>query len=351
MCSLQCGVSVADLENVTDDQMNEFLKMFISIFPIEERREYFQKRLSDFLYGKNTKETFDIWTGTGGNGKGLLSTVLKGAFGEYFYTGNVSGITSKRRVSSNAADPDVANFRGKRIIQFSEPSQGARLNNAIMKAYTGNDTMKARELYGAPLEFEPTFTPYIECNTFSLQDIQDDSIPRRLNFVKFKVKFVDPDKVVNSTQAPRDETLKTDEKMNLFKVCMMKMLIDTWADLTEEYGGVVHRFKVPEINLQDKEEFLAENDEVKQFISERIEITDNEEDILTCKDIYDEYKEMLKDEGIGFKIKKGDFNRRLKNCLPVEYKERHQPKANGKQKNYRQCFLMVKWREEELEWD
>jgi phage/plasmid-associated DNA primase len=351
MCSLQCGVSMNDIKNVTEEKMIEFFEMLISIFPLKERREYFMKRLSDFLYGKNTKEIFDIWTGTGGNGKGLLSTILKGAFGEYFYTGNVSGITAKKRVSSNSADPDVANFRGKRIIQFTEPSQGARLNNAIMKGYTGNDTMKARELYGAPIEFEPTFTPYIECNSFSLQDIQDDSIPRRLNFVKFRMKFVDADKVVNKSQAPRDETLKTEEKMTLFKVCMMKMLLETWENLTKEYGSVVHKFKVPETNLQDKEEFLAENDEVKQFIAERIEVTSDENDILTCKDIYEEYKELQKEERTGFKIKKGDFTRRLKNCLPVEYRERHRPRINGKQKNHRQCFLNVKWKEEELEYD
>ena len=334
--SFACGVSYEEI--IAVDDTKKFDELIESIFPLEERRDYFLNRLSDYLFGKNIKEQFSIWTGSGGNGKGVISTILRHAFGDYFYTANVSGITQKR-AAANAADPDLANFRGKRIIAYPEPCQGARLNNSIMKSYTGNDTMKARELFCSPIEFNPTFHPYIETNSLALQDIQDDSIPRRLDFISFRMRFVDNPRLQN--HAKRDNTIKSTKNMKLFKVCLMKKLLEQWCKLTEEYGDVSHPFPVPETNLKDKKEFLSENDEVKEFIDSVVTVTNNPDNIITAKELYNDYKELLKEDGRRCYIKYGQFTRRLQNTLPVEYKERHRPRINGKQMNYRKCFLNV----------
>ena len=142
------------------------------------------------MYGKNTKELFHIWTGTGRNGKGVIAEILRSSFGDYYCYPSVSLITQKM-ASSTSANPELAKTRGARIVMFAEPEEGSRLNNSIMKQYTGGDELTTRALFCNPFSFTPHFTIILQCNTFQMQDVKDDSIPERLLFMKFKNSFVD----------------------------------------------------------------------------------------------------------------------------------------------------------------
>jgi P4 family phage/plasmid primase-like protien len=339
MCSKKCGLTK---DEVSDKYINDLLEVLEDIHPDPERRQFFINSLSDLLYGKNTKELFHIWTGTGRNGKGVVSDIIKLSFGDYFCSPSVSLITQKR-ISSNSADPQLATTRGARIVMFSEPEENSRLNNSIIKQLTGGDDLMTRNLFESPFTFTPHFTPIIQCNTFQLQDIKDDSIPERLLFMKFKTSFVD-----NPTmdwQRLKDETLKDEENMQRLKGAMMYLLLKTWEDLSPD-----HRFKQPQSVIDDKTEFLDENNNVKQFVDERIEFTKEKKDFLSAKDLLAMYRDFMDDrnERTG-KLTLAGFITRIRKYMG-EYKERHQPyDDNGVKKEYRRVFLYCKEQEDVIE--
>lgn len=331
LCSRRCDVSKDD---VNDTYLEELMDIIVDIHPDEDRREFFLSSLSDLLYGKNTKEIFHIWTGTGRNGKGVISEILKHAFGDYYCSPSVSLITQKR-ASSNSANPELAQTRGARIVMFTEPEEGSKLNNSIIKQYTGGDDLTTRALFCNPFSFTPHFTPIIQCNTFSMQDVKDDSIPDRLLFMKFKTSFVDEPTM--DWQRKKNERLKDEDTMVRLKGAMMFLLINKWRELSPH-----HKFKPPQSVIDDKNEFLDDNNNIKQFVDENITFTDDKNDILKAKELLADYKTYMEDRGerVG-KMTLKMFIGRMSKYMP-EYKERYNPTINGEQKFYRSVFLQCK---------
>lgn len=337
MCSLQCGVTKQQIE---DADATDLHNIILDIFPDEDRRRHFINLLTDFLYGFNSKEIFHIWTGTGRNGKGVIATIIKEAFGGYYQDVSISLITGKRSASGQA-NPELAKVRGKRIVMFSEPEEGSKLNNSVIKEMTGNDAIQARALYEAPITFVPNFTPVIQCNTFNLQDVQDDSIPKRLRFIKFHTSFVE--EPTQSWQRKIDESIKSKERIEQLKCAMMALLLTTWEDLHNQFNGnVIHKFKIPQCVLEETNEFLDDNNNVKQFVSENIELTDNESDMLKLRDILKDYKGWCKHNNEPANMKATVLKSRLEKLIPT-FKARYRPLVDGKQENLRNVFLKCRY--------
>ena len=331
LCSKKCNMTKDEVNNTN---LKELMNIIIDIHTDEERREFFISSLSDLLYGKNTKELFHIWTGTGRNGKGVIAEILRTSFGDYYCSPSVSLITQKM-ATSTSANPELAKTRGARIVMFTEPEEGSKLNNSLMKQYTGGDELTTRELFCNPFSFTPHFTIILQCNTFQMQDVKDDSIPERLLFMKFKNSFVDEPTM--DWQRKKDKTLKNEDTLDRLKGAMMFLLIEKWRELSPN-----HNFKPPQSVIDDKMEFLDDNNNIKQFVDENIEFTENQGDMLKAKELLSDYKMWMEDRNdkIGKMTLKMFINRMLK-YMP-EYKERHQPRANGTQSCYRNVFLRCK---------
>ena len=59
---------------------------------------------------------------------------------------------------------DVARLAGVRFVNISEPDRSLRLDAALVKTMTGNDTMNARFLHENSFDFKPQFKLYINTN-------------------------------------------------------------------------------------------------------------------------------------------------------------------------------------------
>ena len=338
LCSRRCGV---DKEDINNKYCNELSDVLNDIFQVQDRREYMLSTLSDFLFGNNTKEKFHIWMGAGRNGKGVLANILKVAFGDYYAEVRVSLLTQKND-NANNANPELAKLRGVRIAMFSEPEEGAKLNNSTIKLYTGGDDLSTRMLYGAPFSFRPQFHPIIQTNvSFNLQDIKDDSIPLRLNFQKFNTSFIDKKDIKFNHQKEKNNNIKNPDNILKLAKALMYVLIYQWGQLSPS-----HVFNTPQSITEDKNEFLDENNYAKMFINENIEHTDDDTDILKAKDLMTKYKEWFDVRGERMpKTTLKTFIRSISKYMPI-FKQRHQPSTDGGQVCYRQCFLKCKLIEE-----
>lgn len=336
MLSFKCGMNK---EDVTDEHKKEMMDIIDSIFPNQERRDYLLNLISrDVLVGDNEQEHFYIWTGSGGNGKGLLSLYLSYCLDDYYEKGDISLITQKRS-SCAGANPELAKLRGKRCVIFTEPEENAYLNNSIMKELTGDKKLSTRALFGNPFNLKPIMTPIIECNSFKLQNVNDDGIPRRTIFMKFTESFVPVNEIKYKYQKKRDSTLKSEDTLNKLKGALMYILLERRKELsTKDY-----KIDIPSCIKEDKEEFINDNDTIHQFIEECVDVTEEKTDYITLKDIISQYKEYLEDNDEKYKkVPKNVLINKLSRYLP-EFKKRHTPYVDGKRKDYTNCFIGCKF--------
>ncbi len=348
-CSKTCGVTK---EQISDKNLKKVNKILFDIFEDEEKREYFLNLLTDLLYGKNQKEIFQVWQGLGANGKGVIAVLLQAIFGDYYAECNVALLTQKS-TSANSASPELARLQGVRIAMFEEPENGSKLNSGMIKKITGGAKITARNLYANSKEFYPHFTPIIQCNTnFSLENITDDSIPRRLRFVQFENQFVCAEDMKLDAHRLRDDTLKDIENIDKLKGSFMFILLKRWKASCEEYKSYNHNYKMPQSMKNKQNEFLDDNNLTKLFVNENIEIIpkdkrkDNKLQFIKLKDMIASYKRWYAErEDKKCKIKRRIFKDRINKYLPGLFNERYKKKNY----NFKSVYINCKFIEDEEE--
>ena len=93
-----------DLKNIS-----EFIEM---LFPDASLRQYMWEHLASSMIGTQTNQTFNIYTGTGANGKSKLVELMTHVLGDYKGTVPVTLITQKRNTIGSTSS-EVAQLIGK----------------------------------------------------------------------------------------------------------------------------------------------------------------------------------------------------------------------------------------------
>ena len=175
--------------NPQDEDVRDIMDFLKGIFVIKSVREYVLKRASSFLSGSTRDETFDIFSGAGGNGKSKLMELLEECLGEYCVKLPITLLTNKRG-ASNAATPELARTKGARLASLQEPDTNTKLNVGLMKELTGGDKIQARALFQEPFEFKPQFKIVLCCNDKPELPPHDEGTWRRVRNTEFISKFV-----------------------------------------------------------------------------------------------------------------------------------------------------------------
>lgn len=131
----------------------------------QEKAKFLQKVLGYGLSGDTRFECMFIFYGaTTRNGKGTLCESVLKVIGHYGCTSQAETIGVKPNKSSRSPSEDVARLAGVRFVNISEPDRSLRLDAALVKTMTGNDTMNARFLNENSFDFKPQFKLYINTN-------------------------------------------------------------------------------------------------------------------------------------------------------------------------------------------
>ncbi|KRO16160.1 phage/plasmid primase, P4 family [Lacticaseibacillus saniviri] len=153
--------------------------------------EYLQKALGYSLTGSNKEQVMFILHGNGRNGKSIFLETVSNIFGTYAKTIQAETIMVRKNSGPNT---DIARLKGARLVTSSEPNEGYRMDEGLVKQLTGGDKVTARKLYGNEFEFEPQFKLWLATNHKPIIRGTDDGIWRRLMLIPFKVQIPD-DKV------------------------------------------------------------------------------------------------------------------------------------------------------------
>jgi P4 family phage/plasmid primase-like protien len=295
-----CSIPLDKLNTRVQEMMNfqalmDDMRAFLTqIIPDEELRDYAVRFCATCLSGENREESFNIWTGSGGNGKSKFVELNQLALGEYACNLPVSLLTQKRK-ASGAASPEMARTRGKRFVFMQEPDVNEVLNVGEMKEITGNDKIQARGLYKEPFEFVPQFKLLLMCNQLPKIPSNDDGTWRRLKAVPFVSRFVKPDKVdIRLNYHPIDNQLK--KKLPYWIIPFTMILLKEWKEYDK--NGIY----VPRAVTAKTSDYRNSNDMVGKWIDTFCEEADNISEGVSNYapshgvDLWSEFEEWCKNE-------------------------------------------------------
>jgi len=150
--------------------------------------DWMQRFLGYSLTGSTSEQIFMFAFGRGSNGKGVLASVMREVWGDYYRTISSDALMEQRR-SSGAATPELADLVGARLIISGETERGCVLSEAFVKTATGEDEIPCRQLYGEKFQYMPQFKLFMAGNYKPTIRGTDNGIWRRVRLVPFNRKF------------------------------------------------------------------------------------------------------------------------------------------------------------------
>jgi P4 family phage/plasmid primase-like protien len=267
------------------EELKEQIKLFMEqLFPNKDLNRYMWQHLASCLIGENINQTFNMYIGSGSNGKSLLIDLMSKALGEY--KGNVPlPLITDKRTSIGGTSSEVMQLKGIRYAVMSEPSKGTRINEGVLKELTGGDPIQARGLY----KNSETFIlqcALVACTNvpFDMNNVTDDGTWRRFRWCDFEAKFVEPNEKYNTeTQFvfPKDKKLK--EKLPKWAPVFVSMLVEIAFDMQ---GHVEPCSKV----LESTDKYRQSEDYISGFLNALIIHTRLTTDKIKKKELEQEFK-------------------------------------------------------------
>jgi P4 family phage/plasmid primase-like protien len=178
----------------TDELVLQCEELLCKLFPDEHVRQYFTSISADKFVGGNTHKTFDLWTGSGDNGKSIIQTLFELIFGKMAVKLNTQYFTGKKPPTGSANPELIRTAPPVRHVTMEEPDGDEQLNTGELKKLSGQDSFLARDLFqkGADMvEVVPFFTLTLICNKLPAVRHGDDATYRRFRVIPFESQFVD----------------------------------------------------------------------------------------------------------------------------------------------------------------
>jgi putative DNA primase/helicase len=260
-----------------DATYEEFRAFMTSILPDESVEEYVYALLGYCLWGNSLEQKFWMWSGRGGNGKGILARTMVHVLGDYADTPS-NTLYMRTRVGSapsNQARPDLIRLQGVRFTYMSEPP-GGQFEENLLKAHSGDDVVLARDLYKSADQmsrFSPTHKIIFLTNEPPKTDDVGLSMRRRARLVKFEQDFDGSDKAI--------EARVRKEKQGI--LVALVMLAQRWWN-----GGLPGLPECAKV-LEWSEGYMSDNDPLGGWIKDNCDLLTGE--VTGSTVLYNDYQD------------------------------------------------------------
>jgi putative DNA primase/helicase len=218
----------------------------------QEKIDFIQRLFGQGLLGTKGKDKLVIMCGNGANGKSTLTDTMVDLLGSYALN------TSANTVIQSKTNKDyyLAELKGVRLSIINESKKGAYLDEELVKSLVDSGEIQARQIYQAPITFQPVATPILTTN-YRPRISADYSISRRIIFVPFDYQFP------KAKQNPRfrDEVLKPEMSG------ILNWVLDGCRQFQEQ------GLNPPACITDATREYFRENDRIGRFIEERMKVS------------------------------------------------------------------------------
>lgn len=238
--------------------------------------EYLQKAIGYTMTASTQEQCFFILYGDGNNGKSVFTNIVKDILGTYAVNAQFDTIAMRR--ASASANSDIARLKGARMVTISEPEEGMRINESLVKQLTGDDTVTARFLYGDDFEYIPKYKIWISTNHKPIIHGTDNGIWRRVIMIPFRLKL---------KQGEIDKNLQYKLRQELPQIA--KWCVDGCIKWQKE------GLKMPKVVREATDGYRLEMDVLSNFVSDCIESSQDETVCVKASDVYAVYERWATD--------------------------------------------------------
>ena len=241
---------------------------------------YLQKAAGySILTGDIAEQKVFCLLGEGRNGKSLFINTLAEIAGDYANKIEASVLCANRfGDKDNDTSKELYRIKGSRFIYSNEFGRSSMLNENFIKTITDGGKIACRPLYGASIEYKPTYTLWFSTNHMPNLNAMDEGIRRRVVVIPFRNHL---------TEAQIDHTLA--DKFRAEYPAILTWLIQGY-DLYQKHG------LVPPPAVQEATKcYFTEQDVFKMFVDENYVV--DEFGKLSVKELRIDYEHWCKLNG------------------------------------------------------
>ena len=246
-----------------------------------EKARFLQKTRGYALTGDKNREcaVFD-YGATSRNGKGTLAESILRVMGEYGASVSPETLEQKNLTNSHSPTEDIASLAGIRYAVMPEPGKGMVMNSRLLKAMSGNDTIRARFLNENSFEFRPQYALYV--NTNYLPVINDMTVfeSNRVIIIPFDRHF---------SEEEQDKNLKREFSQPQVQSAILNWLLEGYRMLQTE--GLCP----PDCVRDAVADYYYESNKIERFIEDRL-VKDVNGEVRTSE-VYDAYRDWCNENG------------------------------------------------------
>lgn len=276
---------------------SEILTFMEQLFPIPSLNKYMWEHLASVLIGENINQTFNIYRGSGSNGKSMFTDLMKYTLGDYYGEVPVTLVTEKRP-GIGGTSSEIIQLKGVRYAVMAEPSKDARINEGMMKQLTGDSTLSGRALYHEQETFLIQFHLVLCTNVLFEVMSNDDGTWRRIRICDFLSKFVNPGESFqlsdNPYQFPKDFNLK--DKLKDWTEVFASMLVK----MAFEKQGIVEDCDIVKASSN---KYRQGQDHISAFVAEMVGKKEGKK--VKKSEIYEQFKLWFQEQQGNRKMPKG----------------------------------------------
>lgn len=255
-----------------DAECPQFHAYLNRIQPDGAMRRFLARWLGLSMTALTWEQRLAFFYGSGANGKSVLTDLLARLLGDYAATAKIESLTGQSRRGGGDATPDLIPLVGARFVRASEPDEGQRLQEGLIKELTGGEKILVRALHADFIEVQPLFKLTISGNHKPDIRATDDGIWRRVMLVPFDVQI---------PKAERDAGLG--DKLWSERSGILNWLIGGLLDYLE--GGL----QEPASVLDATAEYRDESDPVGQFLADCTVVTAQPTDQVLATELRDAF--------------------------------------------------------------
>lgn len=245
-------------------------------------RAFLQRWLGYSMTALTGEQKLCFFYGIGANGKSVLVDLIARMMGDYASTAKIESLTGRNRRGGGDATPDLVPLMGARFVRASEPEEGEKLQEGIIKELTGGEPMLVRALHSDFVEVKPIFKLTISGNHKPEIRGLDDGIWRRVLLVPFDVQI---------PKEKRDPNLG--EKLWAERSGILNWLIQGLLDYLE--GGL----QEPDTVLDATREYREESDPIGMFLDTACVVSGDPTDSLYSRDLKNAFNFWMDQQGNG----------------------------------------------------
>jgi len=248
-----------------------FERFLTRIQPDREMRTFLQRWFGLSMLGV-TFDRMAFFYGSGANGKSVLVDLIAGVMGDYSASARIETFTGTNRRGGADATPDLVPLMGARMVRVSEPDEGQRLQEGLIKEMTGGEPINVRPLHKGFITVRPIFKMTMSGNHKPEIRGTDDGIWRRVMLVPFDVQIPEPE---------RDRDLG--QKLMAEAPGVLNWLITGACDFLD--NGLMPPASVTSAT----QEYREDSDPIGAFLTSCCVVTGDAVDAMSSKDLVDAF--------------------------------------------------------------